>query len=121
MSALPPKADVDQHGRNVRFVPKADIHQKRIRPSSFERSEGWRRSRAGSCAASAVMGDVVQSVAGRLFLVSDKDFVHHIEHADPKLLWHRCKPGRGVQSSSGVGKSLLPSHLHGRAAELEIL
>jgi hypothetical protein len=25
MSALPPKADIDQHGRNVRFVPKADI------------------------------------------------------------------------------------------------
>jgi CheY-like chemotaxis protein len=24
MSALPPKADTDQHGRNVRFVPKAD-------------------------------------------------------------------------------------------------
>jgi hypothetical protein len=25
MSALPPKADMEQHGRNVRFVPKADI------------------------------------------------------------------------------------------------
>jgi len=25
MSALPPKADMDQHGRDVRFVPKADI------------------------------------------------------------------------------------------------
>jgi hypothetical protein len=25
MSALPPKADMDQHGRNVRFAPKADI------------------------------------------------------------------------------------------------
>src|SRR6516164_1306785 len=25
MSALPPKADIDQHGRNVCFVPKADI------------------------------------------------------------------------------------------------
>jgi len=25
MSALPPKADLDQHGRDVRFVPKADI------------------------------------------------------------------------------------------------
>jgi hypothetical protein len=24
MSALPPKADIDQHGRDVRFVPKAD-------------------------------------------------------------------------------------------------
>jgi hypothetical protein len=25
MSALPPKADMHQHGRDVRFVPKADI------------------------------------------------------------------------------------------------
>ena len=25
MSALPPKADMDQHGRDVRFVPEADI------------------------------------------------------------------------------------------------
>jgi|SRR5262245_59535921 len=25
MSALPPKADMDQNGRDVRFVPKADI------------------------------------------------------------------------------------------------
>jgi hypothetical protein len=25
MSALPPKADMDQHGRDVRFVPKADL------------------------------------------------------------------------------------------------
>ena len=27
MSALPPKADMDWHGRDVRFVPEADIHQ----------------------------------------------------------------------------------------------
>jgi hypothetical protein len=25
MSALPPKADMEQHGRDVRFVPIADI------------------------------------------------------------------------------------------------
>ena len=25
MSALPPKADIGTHSRNVRFVPKADI------------------------------------------------------------------------------------------------
>jgi hypothetical protein len=25
MSALPPKADIVQHGGNVRFVPKADM------------------------------------------------------------------------------------------------
>src|SRR6516165_1947368 len=27
MSALPPKADMDHHGRDVRFVPKGDIVQ----------------------------------------------------------------------------------------------
>ena len=27
MSALPPKADIAQHGGNVRFVPKADMAQ----------------------------------------------------------------------------------------------
>jgi len=27
MSALPPKADIVQHDRDVRFVPKADIMQ----------------------------------------------------------------------------------------------
>jgi hypothetical protein len=25
MSALPAEADMDQHGRDIRFVPKADI------------------------------------------------------------------------------------------------
>jgi hypothetical protein len=27
MSALPPKADIEWHSRNVRFVPKADIER----------------------------------------------------------------------------------------------
>src|SRR5215471_15527484 len=31
MSALPPKADMDQHGSDVRFVPKADIRRAVIR------------------------------------------------------------------------------------------
>ena len=30
MSALPPKADMDQHGRDVCFVPKADIAQQAL-------------------------------------------------------------------------------------------
>jgi hypothetical protein len=30
MSALPPKADIDQHGRDVRFVPKADIRRRAV-------------------------------------------------------------------------------------------
>src|SRR5262249_7865651 len=34
MSALPPKADMDQHCRDVRFVPKADI----LRRSKHRRS-----------------------------------------------------------------------------------
>ena len=33
MSALPPKADIDQHGRDVRFVPKADIGRSFINSS----------------------------------------------------------------------------------------
>jgi hypothetical protein len=28
MSALPPKADIGQHRRDVRFVPKADIAER---------------------------------------------------------------------------------------------
>jgi hypothetical protein len=33
MSALPPKADMVQHDRDVRFVPKADIrHCSKTRP-----------------------------------------------------------------------------------------
>jgi hypothetical protein len=31
MSALPPKADMDQDGRDVRFVPIADIGTKNVR------------------------------------------------------------------------------------------
>jgi hypothetical protein len=31
MSALPPKADMDQDGRDVRFGPKADIYNAVIR------------------------------------------------------------------------------------------
>jgi len=34
MSALPPKADMDQQGRDVRLVPKADIRL--LRPNSDE-------------------------------------------------------------------------------------
>jgi len=30
MSALPPKADIVQHDRDVRFVPKADIQAARV-------------------------------------------------------------------------------------------
>ena len=30
MSALPPKADMDQSGCDVRFVPKADINLARV-------------------------------------------------------------------------------------------
>ena len=32
MSALPPKADMDQQGRDVRFVPKADIMHRSENP-----------------------------------------------------------------------------------------
>jgi hypothetical protein len=33
MSALPPKADVVEHDRDVRFVPKADIERLREKPA----------------------------------------------------------------------------------------
>src|SRR6516164_8636018 len=36
MSALPPKADIDRHGCDVRFVPKADMHA--LRANSARRS-----------------------------------------------------------------------------------
>jgi hypothetical protein len=38
MSALPPKADIVQHGGNVRFVPKAAIAGERI--GRFSRAAG---------------------------------------------------------------------------------
>src|SRR6516225_8704473 len=47
MSALPPKADMDQYGRDVRFVPKADICSAAIR--TVTRSPCRRRS-AGAAA-----------------------------------------------------------------------
>jgi hypothetical protein len=53
--------------------------------------------------------------------MSDEDFVDHVEHANSKFLWHWFEPWGGVQSGPGVGEPLLPSRLHCRAAELEIL
>jgi hypothetical protein len=57
MSALPPKADIDQHGRDVRFVPKADIMQcsnsRSIGTSTDEflpaGNAGWQRARCSAC------------------------------------------------------------------------
>ena len=48
MSALPPKADINQDGRDVRFVPKADIlrcdlvgtQQERLRDGQAQRLGG---------------------------------------------------------------------------------
>jgi hypothetical protein len=39
MSALPPKADIAKHRRDVCFVPKADVHSK---TSSAVAQEHWR-------------------------------------------------------------------------------
>jgi len=36
MSALPPKADIIQHDRDVRFVPKADIDCRCRPPAKYE-------------------------------------------------------------------------------------
>jgi len=38
MSALPPKTDMDQHGCDVRFVPKADILHRGKRRHSIDSS-----------------------------------------------------------------------------------
>jgi len=48
MSALPPKADIDQHGRDVRFVPKADI-DRLIRSPGLRRSFEERVSTSQEC------------------------------------------------------------------------
>src|SRR4029077_15608336 len=45
-----------------------------------------------------------QRCSGRLFTMSDEDFVDHVEHANSKLLWHWREPWRGVQSRPGVGE-----------------
>src|SRR5690242_7531884 len=58
--------------------------------------------------------------SGRPFSFPDEDFVDHVEHANAKLLWHWREPWGGAQSGLGVREPLLPSRLHGRAAELEI-
>jgi len=49
MSALPPKADIDQHSRDVRFGSKADINGRplvRFRPDSAIHDCGLERHRA---------------------------------------------------------------------------
>jgi hypothetical protein len=40
MSALPPKADMDQRSYDVRFVPKADIMQRSKKTSLFDHLVG---------------------------------------------------------------------------------
>jgi hypothetical protein len=37
-----------------------------------------------------------QCCSGRLFAMSDEDFVHRIEHAHPKLFWHWGEPRRCI-------------------------
>jgi hypothetical protein len=41
MSALPPKADMAQHDRDVRFVPLADIGERLRMPLRMELPEGF--------------------------------------------------------------------------------
>jgi hypothetical protein len=43
MSALPPKADIDHHNSNVRFVPKADMRRGKQRHYSITRLASARR------------------------------------------------------------------------------
>jgi hypothetical protein len=54
MSALPPKADMDQRGWDVRFVPKADIMQRskkarvEVLQDTFYFSTRYKRHRLGT-------------------------------------------------------------------------
>ena len=100
---------------DVRFVPKADISRdSEIIGRRIQQSWQLRRvGRDGECR--------LQRRSGRLFAMSDKDFMHHVEHVHPKLFWHWCEPRRCLKRGLRIGKSLLPSRLHSRAAELEIL
>jgi hypothetical protein len=65
MSALPPKADMDQHGRDVRFVPKADI---------WRRSNLRRYSITSSARTSNEGGMVIPMALAVLRLISKSNF-----------------------------------------------
>jgi len=39
---------------------------------------------------------ISERCSGRLFAMSDEDFMHHVEYAHPKLFWHWCEPRRCV-------------------------
>src|SRR5215470_2389521 len=67
------------------------------------------------------LGGDPEHCSDRPFAMPDENIVHHVEHAHPKLLRHWCEPWRGLKIGSRVGEPLLPSRLHGRATELEIL
>jgi len=54
MSALPPKADMDQHGGDVRFVPTADFGNSAGR-LGFAQSKCWPRCDFDPAAGSAVV------------------------------------------------------------------
>jgi hypothetical protein len=50
MSALPPKADITQHGGNVRFVPKADIKANLVdQLVGAKQNGGWHINAEGLC------------------------------------------------------------------------
>jgi hypothetical protein len=56
MSALPPKADIVQHGYNVRFVPKADMATVAIcLAGSLRLIRGLDQGRAPLCAIAKIV------------------------------------------------------------------
>ena len=125
--------DLDQWSApktNVRFGSKADVMklrcplypQKRTLVSAFWMSAlGQKRTFKSQRALKKASEHCPPRCSGRLCTMSDQNFVDHVEHANSKLLWHWCEPWGGVQSRPGIGEPLLPSRLHVRAAELEIL
>jgi hypothetical protein len=71
--------------------------------------------------AESAAGMIMHLFEDRRLPASSEDVVHHVEHAHTELLRHRCEPWRGLQSHEHVGKPLLPSRRHCRAAEFEVL
>jgi hypothetical protein len=73
----------EQNSRGVRWISASG----RSRLNASAQGASFRRGGSdGECRP--------QRCSGRLFAMSDKDFMHHVEHAHPKLFWHWCEPRR---------------------------
>src|SRR5215469_2640256 len=104
---------------NVRFTPrKRTLGPSREMSALCQKQTFTKKNRSNP---SLRLGGDPEHCSDRPFAMPDENIVHHVEHAHPKLLRHWCEPWRGLKIGSRVGEPLLPSRLHGRATELEIL